>query len=118
MYFSFKYSWKQNIVLIHGSTFQIFATSLTFVTSFKDCMNNGRELGVAMLFLVDGASTLVVDTVAGYGVGLLKSYTVVFQAMGLCAVFGGLVMILCEMLHRKHMKRYDYSLIWWKKANL
>ncbi|XP_075245015.1 uncharacterized protein LOC142339144 isoform X1 [Convolutriloba macropyga] len=69
----------------------------------KDYMHEGREFGIALLFLTDGVSTLVVDTLVGHLYQMLGNYDPIFIGLGILSCIGSGLVLVSEIIHRRHL---------------
>ena len=66
-------------------------------------MHEGREFGIALLFLTDGVSTLVVDTLVGHLYQMLGNYDPIFIGLGILSCIGSGLVLVSEIIHRRHL---------------
>ena len=79
----------------------------------KDCVSEGRELGITVLLLVDGIFSLL--SIAGAGLICTKfgSYNSVFYSLGTCSLIAFVLLIPLEIIMRtkKPKRREGYTSI-------
>ncbi|XP_063715765.1 uncharacterized protein LOC134843569 isoform X3 [Symsagittifera roscoffensis] len=97
------YLWCQLLYMFLIGVTGAFINTTDFLL-VKDCMTEGREFGIALLFLVDGISTLIVDTLVGHLYQEIGSYNPIFKAMGALSCIGAVLGLSAELLHKRQRR--------------
>jgi len=78
----------------------------TDVVLIKDCLDESRELGISLLLLMDGVSSMVSIAGAGRLYTMFDSYNIVFCILGTWSLFACTMVIMLDIL-MKSRKRKD-----------
>ena len=88
----------ENLALHHGYMFIMGAfggfLNTTDIILLKDCLQDGRQIGLSIFIFVDALSTTMATTAAGYLVDFSVSYQSVFVSYGACFGFSSILVIL------------------------
>jgi len=72
----------------------------------KDCVTEGRELGITVLLLVDGIFSLVSIAGAGYLFNTYNNYDAVFYTFGAASLLSFVLLVLMEIIMKHRNKRH------------
>ncbi|XP_075251920.1 uncharacterized protein LOC142344244 [Convolutriloba macropyga] len=76
--------------------------STTDVILIKDCLTEGRELGISILLLMDGLSSMISIAGAGFLYTQFQSYHFVFCILGASSLTAFVLVVLLEVLMKRN----------------